>query len=85
MHNYLRDTMKTVAQFLVLVLAGSGFFLFFNAKNDFKFSQLAQLENPLAEESKPSVDYQSVNRQVGYNNPLWFAGTTGGIHDIGRK
>ena len=62
--------MKTAAQFLVLVLAGSGLFLFFNAKNDFKLSQLAQLENPLAEEPKPAEKEPDPNADLPPQKPL---------------
>ncbi|MEK9170361.1 MAG: putative glycoside hydrolase [Patescibacteria group bacterium] len=40
--------MKQAAQFSIFILAGMGLFLFFNVKNDFKISNLAQLDLEIA-------------------------------------
>src|SRR3989338_9491371 len=51
--------MKRVVLFLIFVLAGTGLFLFFNTKNDFRISQFAQTAAEIQKEPKkenPNAD-----------------------------
>src|SRR3989344_8087488 len=85
--------MRRAAQLLIFVLAGSGLFLFFNAKNDVRINQLAQTisETPKVEEKKenPNGDIP-LQRQLPNSPEIikaiyatgWTAGSIQGLNRL---